>query len=322
MKNRRLTLQDIADKAGVSLTAASMYLNGKAKKYNLADATCERIEKVIRKNNFVPNLHARAIASKRTFLIGVQVRDSLEDSFWLKIISGIEEKLAEQKYHMIFSVSHYSPEKELESIRFMLSKGIDGLIIAPVQNEKNNITYLRKLNKSVPVATINSKIEGLVASYNDNYTGGCLASEYLIRKGHRKIAFIGNASFNRARAFIDTARQNKIETEFFPDVQAFLQKCDKYSAVFCFSDFILLALYNEASSRGIKIPGDISVIGYDNMDFIKLLSPVPSTVEQYKKEIGTAAAEMILSRLAGKTNVPDRIFTPILREGESVKDHL
>jgi DNA-binding LacI/PurR family transcriptional regulator len=83
MKNRRLTLKNIAEKAGVSLTAASMCLNGKAKKYNLADTTCERIEKVIRKNNFVPNLHARAIASKQTFLIGVLLRDSLEASFWL-----------------------------------------------------------------------------------------------------------------------------------------------------------------------------------------------------------------------------------------------
>ena len=74
MENKkRLTLKDIAAKAGVSLTAASMFLNGKAKKYNLADATCERIEQTIRDNNFIPNFHARAIASRQTMLIGEEI---------------------------------------------------------------------------------------------------------------------------------------------------------------------------------------------------------------------------------------------------------
>ena len=321
MENKkRLTLKDIAAKAGVSLTAASMFLNGKAKKYNLADATCERIEQVMRDNNFVPNFHARAIASKQTMLIGVLIYDKIETSFWLNILSGIEETLAAKNYHMLFSVSHSSPERELESIRFMCTKGVDGLIIAPVSGAVNNFEYLRELNKTLPVVTMNTRIEGLSAAYNDNYTGGRLAAEFLIRSGHRKIAFLGRLGFNRTRAFFDVMLENQIEPEVFPDVADFLRQNDRFTAVFCFSDYQALELYNEAASRRIKIPENISVIGYDNMNFTSLLSPRPATVEQYKKELGTAAAEIILERIDGDLQVADRKFTPILHEGESVKN--
>ncbi|MFA6569276.1 MAG: LacI family DNA-binding transcriptional regulator [Victivallales bacterium] len=319
MKNKRMRLQDIADKAGVSLTAASMYLNGKAKKYNLADATCERIEKVMRKNNFIPNFHARAIASKQTMLLGVQIYETPDVSFWLKIISGIEEKIEEEKYHMIFSTSHSSVEKEFESVKFMMAKGIDGLIIAPTSRAENSFEYFRKLNKTVPVATINTKIEGISAAYNDNYHGGRIASEYLVGLGHRRIAFIGNSTLKRAQAFSDVMRESKIKPAFFPNVSSFIQETGRFTAVFCFSDFQLLELYDEAAVRGIKIPDDISVVGYDNMDFVKFLSPVPSTVDQYKREIGTAAAEIVMARIKGRSVIPDKIFKPILREGGSVR---
>ncbi|MFZ2656926.1 MAG: LacI family DNA-binding transcriptional regulator [Victivallales bacterium] len=320
MTKRKPTLKDIAEKAGVSLTAASMYLNGKAKKYKLADATCERIEKVIRKYNFIPNCHARAIASKRTMLLGVQIYENPDVSFWLKIISGIEEIIETEKYHMIFSTSHSSAEKELESVQFMMAKGIDGLIIAPTNKENNNFNYFRKLNKTIPVVTINTKIEGVSAAYNDNYSGGRIASEYLVSQGHRRIAFVGNVNFKRAEAFFDVMRENKMKPGVFPNVSSFLQAIGRFTAVFCFSDYQVLELYNEAASKGIKVPDDISVVGYDNMDFIRLLSPLPGTVDQCKKEVGIAAAEIVMSRLKGKTMIPDSIFKPVLREGESVKN--
>ena len=320
MENKkRLTLKDIAAKAGVSLTAASMFLNGKAKKYNLADATCARIEQAMQDSNFVPNFHARAIASSQTMLIGTLIYGGIETSFWLNILAGIEEAFAAKNYHMLLSVSHSSPERELESIRFMRTKGVDGLIIAPVSGAANNFAYLRELDITMPVVTINTRIEDLSAAYNDNYAGGRMASEFLISRGHRKIAFLGGLGFNRSRAFFDVMRENKIEPAVFPTVADFLLQAGRFTAVFCFSDYQVLELYNEAAARGIKIPENISVIGYDNMNFTSLLSPRPATVEQYKKELGIAAAEIMLERINGAAQPADRKFTPILHEGESVK---
>lgn len=318
MENKkRLTLQDIADKAGVSLTAASMFLNGKAKKYNLANATCSRIEQIMRENNFVPNFHARAIASKQTMLIGLMIYGGIETSFWLNIISGIEETLATKGYHILLAVSHSSLEREHKSIRFMNTKGVDGLIIAPVDDTGNNFDYLRKVDKAVPVVTINTRVEGLSAAYNDNYTGGRLASEFLINRGHRKIAFLGGIVSSRARAFFDVMLENQIEPSVFLSVADFLKQSGRFTSALCFSDYQVLELYNEAGSRGIKIPENISVVGYDNMDFIRLLSPRPATIEQYKKELGVAAAEIVLERING-SRAADRKFTPVLHEGESV----
>ncbi len=320
VKKGKPTLKNIAERAGVSLTAASMYLNGKAKKYKLADATCERIERAIRDCNFVPNFHARAIASKRTMLVGVQIYDSPDVSFWLRIISGIEEVLEPEKYHMIFSTSHSSSEKELESVEFMIAKGIDGLIIAPTnKGGQNNFPYFRKLNTTLPIATINTKIKGVSAAYNDNYAGGRLATEHLIRLGHRRIAFIGNTLFRRAEAYFDVMREKGLPAASFKDVRSFMREIKRFTAAFCFSDYLVLELYNEAAAMKLKIPRDISVAGYDNMDFTCLLSPRPCTVDQFKKELGAAAAEILMARINGGAVLPDRIFNPILREGASVR---
>ena len=90
MANKRAKLSDIAREAGVSLTAASFYINGKAKQYKLSPATCERLEAAVRKYDYVPNLFARAMQQNRTFLIGLLVRDRINSSFWSDIIAGIE----------------------------------------------------------------------------------------------------------------------------------------------------------------------------------------------------------------------------------------
>jgi len=112
--------------------------------------------------------------------------------------------------------------------------------------------------------------------------------------------------------------ENQIEPSVFLNVSDFIKQSGRFTAAFCFSDYQVLELYHEVAARGIKIPENISVAGYDNMDFIRLLSPRPATVEQYKKELGVAAAEIVLDRIRGNP-AADRKFTPVLHEGESVR---
>jgi DNA-binding LacI/PurR family transcriptional regulator len=321
---KKLTLKDIAEKAGVSLTTASMYLNGKAEKYKISKATCERIEKIIRENNFNPNIHARAIAGKKTYLIGVVTVGAINKSFWFDIISGIEETITPYKYHMILSVSHYDAEKELEALKFMKTKSVDGLIVGPViANDKNNHAFLRKASKEIPLVIVSAKLKGLSCACNDEKTGGELAADCLYGKGHRKIACIGaldNLVQARCLRFCNSLKSRGVEIETFVSPADFILCAGDFTAVFCFSDLTALNVYDEAVKAGISIPGELSVVGYDNMDFVKFLNPDLTTVHQYKKELGVAAAELLMKKLEDESKtIEDKIFKPFLREGGSVK---
>ena len=320
-KQRKVTLKDIADRAKVSLTAASMFINGKAKKYHLADATCERIKKAIKELNYVPNLHARAIASKRTLLLGMIISSDIETSFWLNILSGIEEVIARDDYHMILSVSHEDPKKELASIEFMLNKGIDGLLISTLPGKNDNHDFLRELNKRIPVVTVNQKVEGISGAFNDNHHGGKLAAECLFRHGHKHIAYIGAGNIPREIAFDEYLSKHNIKYTAFATAKEFLKNYKDFDAAFCFSDYVALELYNLAGAKNISIPQDFSVIGYDNMEFVQFTRPRLSTIEQCKKEIGISAGEIIMEALKSdkaSRKITQKVFKPKLIEAESL----
>jgi LacI family transcriptional regulator, galactose operon repressor len=320
-KKYRVTLKDIAERAKVSLTAASMFINGKAKKYHLADATCERIKKAIKDLNYVPNIHARAIASKRTLLLGMIISSDIETSFWLNILSGIEEVIAKDDYHMILSVSHEDPGKELAAIEFMLNKGIDGLLISTLPGKNDNHNFLRDLNKRMPVVTVNQSVEGISGAFNDNYFGGELAAECLLKHGHKRIAYIGAVNIPRVIAFDQCLSKHAIKYTAFATAKEFIKNYQEFDAVFCFSDYVALELYNHAGAKNINIPQNFSVIGYDNMEFVQFTRPRLTTIEQCKKEIGISAGEIIMKALKSdkaSRQIVQKVFKPKLLEGKSV----
>ena len=317
----KIKLQDIAERAKVSLTAASMFINGKAKKYHLADATCERIRKAVKELNYVPNLHARAIASKRTLLLGIIISSDIGTSFWLNILSGIEEIIAKDDYHMILSVSHEDPAKELASIEFMLNKGIDGLLISTLPGKNDNHDFLRELDKRMPVVTVNQNVEGISGAFNDNYFGGELAAECLIVNYHKRIAYIGTTNIPRVIAFGQYLSKHNIKYTEFATVKEFLKRYKDFDAVFCFSDYVALELYNRAGAENINIPEDFSVIGYDNMEFVQFTRPRLTTIEQCKKEIGISAGGIIMEALQSNKDsrkIIKKVFKPKLIFAESV----
>lgn len=313
MSAKRITLQDIADEADVSLTAASLYINGKARRYNLAESTCARIQQVMDARNFTPNLHARAIASKKTFLVGVIISQQLESSFWLNIVSGLEVALAQADYHMLLSVSRNDPKLERQSIKFMRAKGVDGIIINPVS------ANLKELAEALPTVTLNRPVEGVPGVWNDNFTGGCKATEFLLENGHRNIAYIGGRGLFRFDAFSRLLQERGLPLNIFQSVPEFMARAGEFTAVFCSTDYILLELYQAAAAAGIKIPEQLSAVGYDNMDFLKFLNPAPATISQYKNELGSAAGELIL-KLINDPACEERetVFEPKLIPGHSV----
>lgn len=320
MKNV-LKLKDIAELAGVSLTTASMCLNGKAERYKIAKATRERIERVMRERGFQPNIHARAMAGKKTYLIGVVLSGAANKSFWFDILDGVQRVIEPRGYHMILSVSRQRREKELAALEFMLSKSIDGLIIGPTLDEgDNNHDYLRELRQNKPMVTVTTKLEGINSVYNDEKIGGAAAARFLMDKGHRRVAFIGpvNRFQNRCGYFREAAEEIGMDVVRYDSAAAMVKRANEHTAVFCFSDYVALAVYEEASGVGLSIPEDLSVIGYDDMDFSARLNPRLTTVRQHKVPLGEAAAAALLNILDGGEKARDRVFKPKLVKGGSV----
>ena len=318
---QKITIREIAEEAGVSKTAASFYLNGKAKQYNLSDATCERIEKVIKKYGYTPNIHAKAINSGKTLLIGVIV-ENIKSSFWSDIIAGIEETIEKYKYNMLLTVSRYDTARERELLEFLDKKGVDGYIYAPVAQDTPNIGLVKKIAKIKPLVSIITPIPGLPSVCNDNYEGGRIAAKHLLENGHRKIAYIGRTlKFDtRATGFVDCCNEHNIKVNIYNDVDAFICGSSQNTAVFCSSDYVLMNLYKKTAAAGIKIPDDLSAIGYDNMDFVRFMSPAPATVHQYKAELGIAAGELLMKILHNEKTENNQIrFIPELVYGKSIR---
>jgi DNA-binding LacI/PurR family transcriptional regulator len=321
MENQKPTLQQIADEAGVSATTASLYINGKAEKYRISQKTCSKIEQVIKKYNFKPNIHAKAIAEKKTLLIGVIVGD-LNSSFWTKIITGIQQVIEAHDYHLILTTTKGKTSEDIRAFKNLIEKGVDGFIYSPqyFNAEKDIDKIIRTANK-IPVVTLNVPVKKSYSVLNDNETGGKLAAQCFIENGHTDLAYIGSLKCfdKRAGAFRKEAESKGAKVKTFNSCQQFIEKRGKQTAVFCFSDYVLMNLYGLAASRGIKIPEDLSAIGYDNMDFINLLTPKPVSIHQYKNELGQKAAEMLMELISGeKLGKKEFAFTPHLTDGKSV----
>ncbi len=317
---------DIAREAGVSNSTVSFYINGHSKKYKISDETCRKIEAVIRKYNFVPNIYARAMQTNKTFLVGLVIPGDVNRSYWIDVISGAEEAIFPQKYHLLLSVSHFNQADELETVKFLHSKGVDGYLYAPLVSDKG-ITpaeeFLLSQSDKKPVICLGREHSRFLSVYNDDCAGGEEAAKCFLAHGHRRAAYIGHYHEKydlRGKAFCRYFSANGGEVQIFEHSDEALEKSGEFTCVFCFSDYFLLDFYMKASQRGLRIPDDISIIGYDYMDFLKFLQPEPVSLITTKKEIGKVAGELLMQKLADPAiKLTNRKFIPELSCGSSVR---
>jgi len=321
-----MKISDIAKEAGVSNSTVSFYINGHSKKYKISEKTCQKIEEVIRKHNFVPNIFARAMQTRQTFLIGLIIPGDVNHSYWIDIISGAEEALFPHKYHLLLSVSHFSQEDELETVKFMHSKGVDGYLYAPLVSNKGTTPaeeFLRNQRELKPVICLGREHSKFPSVYNDERAGGKAAATRFLEHGHRRAAYIGHYQEKydlRGKAFCDYFRKHGGEVLVFEHAEQALQCSRDFTCAFCFSDYFLLDLYVKAGRMGLRIPDDLSVIGYDNMSFLEFLEPQPVSLITTKKEIGKFAGNMMMQMLSEPTReFTSRKFIPKLSEGASIQ---
>lgn len=318
-------LKDVAEAAKVSLSAASRILRGERDRFGTE--TCERVIKEAQRLGWRRNLLVNGIQTGRTKTVGVMIPPY--DSFWVDLLSGIHLELAAADYLPItvwIGDCRETPyfekgDKEgLAQINRLLDRRVDGLILWPTFAVAYYDHWRELIEKKVPVVVIEHELsEEKVADSieNDEQRSTHAVAEHLISLGHENIACISARETAwqtwavRRRASFETAinelnglevssyRLNQWGTNGLEVAREILTQDPRPTAVFAVTDHEALLIYEAAAELGLKIPEDLSVVGFADLDFAATLQPPLTTMRQKPKEIGRRAAQQILDRLDG-----------------------
>ena len=325
------TLQEVADAAGVSPATVSRFLNGTAK---VAEEKRKTIERIIEELNYKPNRLAQSLKMGSTRTIGV-LTQSLESGYFNKTMTGIEDVMKAAGYAMLIMSGHWHADEEAERVELLIGRRVDGVVILT-----GNLTdaQILQFSKRVPIVAFGRQLEGerAIGFCLDNYAAACSAMDLLIEQGHRRIAFIsGPDDQEDARArlagYRDSLARHKIDLDDslvvagdFQEsggllaVDQLLASKRRFTAIFASNDLTAygarLALYR----RSIRVPDDISIIGFDDLHSSMYTTPPLTTVRQPLYEVGTCIANMLLPML-GKEGAPVDIPTLSLVVRESVR---
>ena len=331
----KLTIKDIAKMAGVSTTTVSLILNNKGDRFN--EQTVKKVLDIVQEHNYQPNFFAQNMVTKKTKTVGVIVPD-IKDYFFNQLFEGIESFLTDKGYGVILYRTSHFREREVEALQFMQSRQVSGIIFAtPYLLE---VSEYKKICDNVPFILLD---RGLLERetgkfYVDEYSGMCDLIEYLLAKGHSKIAFIKeNKDYyqltERTDAYYDVLNKNSvpinedliIETDLsveggFEAMQSLLNIKDKFSAVVCTNDYLAVGAYLAIEKKGYKIPNDISVVGFDDIEISSYLTPSLTTVSQPIFDMGSEVANCLYQAIEKETQPKEnKIFTPKLVERNSVR---
>jgi LacI family transcriptional regulator len=309
-----VTVHEVARVAGVSAATVSRFLNGTAK---VSEEKRRAIESVIEKLNYKPNVLAQNLKTGSSRTIGV-LTQSLVSGYFADAMAGIDEALQGTGYAPLIVSGHWHADEEAERIELLIARRVDGLVIL---SGKLKDAQILKLSQRVPIVAFGRDLSAPRA-YGfclDNYWGACEAVGHLISQGHRNIAFITGPSDHtdalaRLAGYRDTLAKHGIKEQQqlivggdFQEscgllaVERLLESKQRFSAIFCANDLTAygarLALYR----RGIRVPEDISVIGFDDLHSSMYTTPPLTTVRQPLFDVGKCLGRAIIKMIGHET---------------------
>ena len=335
-----ITLKDIAATVGVSPSAVSLVINDRHEGRINAE-TAQRIRTAVREMGYIPNQLARGLKTKRTHTIGILSDRVASAPFAGHMLEGVQTAAWDAGYLGMVIDTTDRPELMEQSVRSLLQRDIDGLIVAA---EYHRQVTLPPIPPTIPLIVLDGVPHG--ASHADSVVpdeagGAYAATSHLLEKGHRRIAFcnVGGERFVASRlryegyaralreheAQVDPHHVIELEdtatAEAYRPLQKLLSRKDRPTAIFCFSDQIAFAAYQAADALDLRIPQDLSIIGFDDQRFIAdALRPALTTVRLPHYEMGAWAAQRLISRLHGEIKRPPsatRIPCPLIVRGSA-----
>ena len=330
---RPISIRDIALRVGVSHTTVSRALHNSPL---ISQEMRERVQQIALEMGYVPNEVAQSLKQSQTNSVGLVVT-SIADPFVGRVVRGIEETAQAAHMSVILSVSDNLPEQEMAVVENFNRRRVDGIIIAASQLSHQDMQRLAKW--PVPVVLINPQSEaptdGLSSVTIDDYNGAKLAVDHLLHLGHRRIGYLGVGNrprSNRLRleAYTAALRDAKVEPRLewvcisnpehrhhaddVSDGQTLVGSLlsSGIRALLCYNDSIAIGAMLACRKRGIRVPQDLSIVGFDNIETSQYITPALTTVHQPKLRLGQLAMEMLLERLAGRAVENQQVDTELI----------
>jgi DNA-binding LacI/PurR family transcriptional regulator len=315
VSQRRPTIHDVARRAKVSKSLVSMVTRGEP---GVSPASREAVLEAIEELDYRPNLMARSLVQRRTRIFGVMISD-LRNPFFGAVVSGVQERALELGYQILFNTGDRDPLLEESAIESLLQLRVDGLILASPRVDE---AVLARAAATVPVVVLNRHTTGEATDSvtNDNVRGARLAVEHLAGLGHRRIAFISGGTGAGARIRTEGYRlaMNELglgENIFIVEgahteeggergARALLETQPLPTAVFASNDLCAIGAMNALEEAGLRIPQDISLIGYDNTSLAALRHISLSSIHQPGGEMGRSAVDRLSERVASQRIAP------------------
>lgn len=327
-----ISIKDIARMAGVSPSTVSRVLNNRD--YVRADIR-EKVQALVREHGYVQNQVARSMVLQRTFTIGIVIPDTF-NMFQRQLFATIERNLGMRGYRTMFFFLNMEEGSEDACLNRLRAESLDGVIMMHEVQSERFYQFLLKSGKPVALCTFERPTLNFPSVYVDEVAAARLAGDYLIRLGHRTIGLLSGRYFSfsalRRKGFLSALEAGGLaftpDAEFVTDAynseagrQGMLRLLEKHlpiTAVFAITDELAIGAMRAVFEAGLRVPDDISVIGFDDIDISAFMTPGLSTIHQPIKEMGEETASLICAMIDGQS-IPNSLprFYSILIERES-----
>lgn len=327
------TIYEVSELAGVSLATVSRVMNNNAR---VSEKTAAKVKAAMKELGYRPNSMAQSLASNRSNSVGILVSE-LHGPFYGAMMSGIEKRLRGNNKHAIITAGHSNEKDEKKGIEFLIGRNCDALIL---HVEAVSDEYLIELSKgTTPLVLINRHIDDIAEqciSLNNTY-GGYLATKALLEQGHRQFGYISGPSWKQdTQQRLDGHHKALKEFGINPATQAyfegdyqetgglngmsyFLDNHQDITAIVCGNDEMAAGAMGVLHDKGLNIPKDISVIGFDNVTLAKFLHPKLTTIDYPIQAMGEMCADWALKNIYKKTDLKiNNLFKPMLIERNSI----
>ncbi len=322
-ENKMINIYDIAKMSGVSIATVSRVMNNNPK---VSEKTKAKVMEAIEKSGYTPNVFAQGLGLKSMRTIGILV-PSIADLYMSRAVAYIEDNLHDAGYDCILHCSGYTAEEKETHIQLLLNKKIDAMILvgstyAGSEDETHNTDYIRKAAENVPVFIINGLVDGdnIYCTASNDYQASYDVTTALIESGRNKILFLTDSrsySANQKKKGYKQALSNAgikstddlmVYTEnSIPVVKELLENIKiNFDSVFTTDDAMAVGAIKYALSKGLKIPEDISIIGYNNSTMCICSEPELSSVDNKIEKVCKDTCTRLIDTLKGAENVPNQ----------------
>jgi LacI family transcriptional regulator len=308
-----MRLKDIALKTGVSIKTVSRVIHNQPE---VSDETRAKILKVVEEYPYLPNLVARGLKEKKTYSIGYVICQ-INNPFFIEVVLTVERIFKESGYGILISFTGPSIEDEINSLKLLISKRVDGLILASFGK---TASFLKKIinDEKIPIVLIDNKVKGVKSDgvFLDNINGAHLLTKHLIEHGHKNIAFITGPTYEsssreRLQGYKKALYEHDIKVNkdlikisnweisggFNSTIELMKIFSKNLSAIFLANTLMALGSLTALKKLNLKVPEDVALVSFDNLDISGVVDPPLTTLNKAADKVGKLAAELLNNKL-------------------------